>query len=311
MRHVVTLAAVIVSLFGVAAPTAHAQRGVGDLTGVAQQPVKPEVVSLSGKIVEVKTGPCESTTGRSLSGTHLILETAEKQQLNVHLGPAEAVAATIAKLSVGQQLVVRAFRTEKMKEKHYVAQSLTFGKNKVELRDENLRPAWAGRNAGPRGTTAGQAGPSEGRGPGRGRGQQRLGTPQSKSAVSKELAGIIAVTAVEPSLDAVVDPRFGRCPYFVLVDTEGKMLEAVKNTSTTRGNAGVQATEMLVKKGVKVLLTGQCGPSASAALATADIQVVQGCSGTVRAAIKQFKTEPLQPPTKAKAAPEPVTSKQE
>jgi hypothetical protein len=172
MRNAVSLVVTAIVLFGVTTPMAHAQRGIGDPTGVARQPVKPEVVSLSGKLVEVKTGPCEATTGRSPTGTHLILETADEEQLNVHLGPAAAVADTVAKLSVGQEIGIRAFRSEKMKENHYVAQSLTFGKTTVELRDAGLRPVWAQGNADLRGTPAGQAGVGRGRGPGWGRGGQ-------------------------------------------------------------------------------------------------------------------------------------------
>ena len=29
----------------------------------------------------------------------------------------------------------------------------------------------------------------------------------------------VAVSAAEPSLDGAVDPRFGRCPCFVIVET--------------------------------------------------------------------------------------------
>ncbi len=147
MRSFVIVVAATVVLFAIAVPVARAQRGVGDPSGVASQAVKPKTVSLSGKLVEVKTGPCESTTGRFPVGTHIILETAPKQQLNIHLGPADAVADIVAKLSPGQALSVKAFRTEKMKENHYVAQSLTFGKTTVALRDAGLRPVWAGGNA--------------------------------------------------------------------------------------------------------------------------------------------------------------------
>jgi hypothetical protein len=168
MRNTATLAVAAIVLFGVATPMAHAQRGIGDPTGVARQPVKPEVVSLVGKLVEVKTDACEATTGRSPIGTHLIVEAADKVQLNVHLGPAAAVADTVAKLAVGQEISVKAFRTEKMKENHYVAQSLTFGKTTVELRDAGLRPLWAQGNADPRGAAGGQPGLGRGRGWGRG-----------------------------------------------------------------------------------------------------------------------------------------------
>ena len=172
MRNAAILTAAAIVLFGVAASMAQAQRGIGDPTGVARQPVKPEIVSLSGKLVEVKTGPCEATTGRSPIGTHLILETANKKQLNVHLGPATAVADTVAKLSVGQEISAKAFRTEKMKENHYVAQSLAFGKSTVELRDADLRPVWAQGSADPRRAAAGQPSFGRGRGAGWGRGGQ-------------------------------------------------------------------------------------------------------------------------------------------
>jgi len=133
---------VLVAGLGLASP-AFAQKGVGDTSGVARQATQPQVVSLTGKIVEVKTGPCESATGRSPVGTHLLLQTPKGERLNIHLGPAEAVAEMVAKLSIGEQATVQAFRTEKMKEQHYVAKSLKQGDVAVELRDENLRPFWA------------------------------------------------------------------------------------------------------------------------------------------------------------------------
>ena len=306
MRNAVTLAVAATVFLAAAAPTAHAQRGVGSPAGVAQQPVKPVVVALSGRIIEVKTGPCESTTGRSLIGTHLTLETAKKEQLNVHLGPAEAVADTVAKLSVGQEITVKAFRTDKMKENHYVAQSLALGKATVELRDAGLRPVWSSGGIGPQGSTAGQAALGRGPGPGWGRGRQRWpAPPQRGPAAPEKQPGKIAVTAVAPSLDADIDPRFGRCRYFLLVDPGRETFEALENTNTVRGGAGMQAAEMIAAKGARLLLTGECGPSALKALAVAGVQVVPGCSGTVRAVIKQFQAGQLQPAGKAKVTPDP------
>ncbi len=305
---------VLLACLGSVSPV-FAQKGVGDPSGVARNAAKPEIVSFSGNLVEVKTGPCELTTGRSPIGTHVILETAKKEHLNIHLGPAAAVADTVAKLSVGQQLAVKAFRTEKMKERHFVAQSLTFGETTVALRDANLQPVWAGGNVGPRGAGAGQAGFGRGRGPGWGRGlgwgcgQRGLAPPQSGAAVPKERLGKIAVTAVEPSLDAAVDPRFGRCRYFLLVDAERNTFEVLENANTTGGNAGVQAADLIAKKGVKVLLTGKCGPSASDALTAVGIQVVPGCSGTVRAMVKQFKAGQLPRAGKKEATPASASDK--
>ena len=155
---------------GLFPPTAHAQRGAGEPAGIARQAVKPDVVSLTGKLVEIRTAPCEVTTGRSPYGTHLVMEVPDKGQLNVHLGPASAVADTVAKLPVGQGITVRAFRTDALKPDQYVAQALSFGSTSIELRDANLRPIWASGGSGVRTDTEISAPAGAGRGPGYGRG---------------------------------------------------------------------------------------------------------------------------------------------
>ncbi len=171
MNHLIRLAITVTVIFVVMATTALAQRGMGDTSGVVRQGLQPQIVTFAGTLVEVKTGPCEATTGRSPIGTHLILATADGRTLNVHLGPAVVVAPTVAKLVAGQPISVRGFRTDKMPENHFVAQSLTFGETTVALRNENLQPVWAQGPARGRGRGAardpGGIGPRKGMGPGR------------------------------------------------------------------------------------------------------------------------------------------------
>jgi len=163
-KHTRFTAIVLTITCGLVTTAAHAQRGVGDPTGVAQQAVKPEVVSLSGEVLEVKTGPCENTTGPSLLGTHLLLKAGEGETLNIHLGPAAQVEFLAADLTAGKTVKVKGFRTEKMEAGHYVAQTVAYGDRTVQLRDENLRPVWAGG----RGARNRAAGVPAGMGPGRG-----------------------------------------------------------------------------------------------------------------------------------------------
>jgi len=125
------------------APLAYAQKGIGDSRGVAQQGENPAVVSLLGNVLEVKTGPCESTTGRAETGTHFLLETADGQKLNIHLGPETAVADITEQLCEGKAVSVQAFRTDKMPESHFVAQSLSLDSRTFTLRDDGLRPIWS------------------------------------------------------------------------------------------------------------------------------------------------------------------------
>lgn len=106
----------------------------------------------------------------------------------------------------------------------------------------------------------------------------------------------IAVTAVEPRLDAEVDPRFGRCPFFLIVETDNLSFEAIDNQNQALGQgAGIQSARLLAERGVKYVLTGNCGPNAHQTLTAAGIGVIVGCSGTVRNVVEQFAAGRLQP----------------
>jgi|CryGeyStandDraft_6_1057127.scaffolds.fasta_scaffold69073_2 predicted Fe-Mo cluster-binding NifX family protein len=100
----------------------------------------------------------------------------------------------------------------------------------------------------------------------------------------------ICVSAVANSLDAQLDPRFGRCPYFVIVDLESMQFEAIpNNASGAMGGAGIQAAQTIAGKGVTVLITGNVGPNAFQALSAAGIKIVTGAFGTVRESVEKFK----------------------
>lgn len=104
----------------------------------------------------------------------------------------------------------------------------------------------------------------------------------------------VAVTATGPSLDAALDPRFGRCPCFVLVETGDMTFETVENgNSSLGGGAGIQSARLMAQKGVKAVLTGNCGPNAHETLTAAGIDVVVGCSGTVSEVVGRFASGQL------------------
>jgi predicted Fe-Mo cluster-binding NifX family protein len=100
----------------------------------------------------------------------------------------------------------------------------------------------------------------------------------------------ICVTATANSLDAQIDPRFGRCSYFVIVDSETMQFEAVPNmAAAASGGAGIQAAQTIAKEGVKLLITGNVGPKAFQALAAAGIEIATGAFGAVREAVEKYK----------------------
>jgi len=104
----------------------------------------------------------------------------------------------------------------------------------------------------------------------------------------------IAITATEPTLDAAVDPRFGRCPYFLIVDPDDLTFEGIQNESVALGGgAGIQSAQLMAEKGVTSVLTGNCGPNAHQTLSAVGIEVIVGCSGVVRDVVQQFKAGQL------------------
>lgn len=108
----------------------------------------------------------------------------------------------------------------------------------------------------------------------------------------------IAVTASESSLDAPVDPRFGRCACFLVIDTETLEFETLDNTNALQASgAGVRSAELIAKSGATIILTGNCGPKAHTALAAAGITIVTGASGTVKDAVAAFAEGKLSPST--------------
>lgn len=100
----------------------------------------------------------------------------------------------------------------------------------------------------------------------------------------------ICVTSQGGTLESQVDSRFGRCAYFIVVDTETMEFEAINNAQVQAGGgAGVQSGQLMAEKEVKTVLTGNVGPNAYQTLSAAGIEVVTGISGTVLDAIGNYK----------------------
>jgi len=100
----------------------------------------------------------------------------------------------------------------------------------------------------------------------------------------------IVITAKNPNLESEVDPRFGRCSYFLIVDTDTMSFENISNESTmASGGAGIQAAQNVAKTGAKIVITGNMGPNAFQTLSAAGIQVFTGANGSIKEAIEKYK----------------------
>jgi len=101
----------------------------------------------------------------------------------------------------------------------------------------------------------------------------------------------IAVSAEGDTLTSIMDMRFGRAPYFIMIDTDTGEYEAVDNgAAQSSGGAGIAAAQMLVDKGIKILITGNVGPNAMKVLTAGDIPVYGGRQSTVRENMEAYNT---------------------
>jgi len=104
----------------------------------------------------------------------------------------------------------------------------------------------------------------------------------------------IAISATAPHLDGDLDPRFGRCQYLLVVDSESMEFEAIENPAMSApGGAGIQAAQLVAQKGVEAVITGDCGPNAYQVLSAAGIPVFGGASGSVRDVVEAYRNGKL------------------
>ena len=98
----------------------------------------------------------------------------------------------------------------------------------------------------------------------------------------------ICITASGSTLEAPINPSFGRAPYFLFIDPETEAMEAVKNTPGAHG-AGVQAAQTVAQKGAAVVITGNVGPNAYQGLSAAGIEIYVGAEGTAKQALDDYR----------------------
>jgi len=109
---------------------------------------------------------------------------------------------------------------------------------------------------------------------------------------------IIAVSSDGPSIDDMVDPRFGRAGGFFVLNTETMESSYIDNgeSQCRSQGAGIETAERVCAAGVTAILSGFVGPKAFAALTGAGIKIYQDLEDmTVREAIEKFTSGSIFP----------------
>ena len=104
----------------------------------------------------------------------------------------------------------------------------------------------------------------------------------------------IAVTSTAPDIEASLDPVFGRCAYFVIVDADTMEWETFPNQAAgAGGGAGIQAAQFVAAKEAEIVITGNIGPNAFGTLSAGGVKVFTAASGSVREAVESYKAGTL------------------
>ncbi len=100
----------------------------------------------------------------------------------------------------------------------------------------------------------------------------------------------ICITSRGKSLDAEVDPSFGRAQYFLIVNPETMDVEVIENPNIEAPQgAGIKTAQIIANKNVDAVLTGSCGPNAVRILNLSGIKIITGINGNVKDAILKFR----------------------
>jgi len=99
----------------------------------------------------------------------------------------------------------------------------------------------------------------------------------------------IVITATGDQIDQPFNPRFGRCDYFILVDSETREWKALRNPAApASGGAGPKAVQFITEMGAKAAISGRYGPNAVGALKAAGIKAFLAENGTVEEVLERF-----------------------
>ncbi len=101
----------------------------------------------------------------------------------------------------------------------------------------------------------------------------------------------ICVSSLGESIDSDLDPRFGRCQYFMIIKIEdGKIVDsrAIKNAGLEQGHgAGTAAAETVGESGATTAISGDFGPKASGVLEQLGIKMIKD-SGQIKDAVEKY-----------------------
>ena len=104
----------------------------------------------------------------------------------------------------------------------------------------------------------------------------------------------VVVSSSGADKTSMLDPRFGRCPYFVFMDTETDTVDAVVNEAVSSGHgAGVQAAQSVIEAGAEAVISRRVGPNAFQVMAAAGLTIYESGAASIEEAVAALKAGEL------------------
>jgi len=104
----------------------------------------------------------------------------------------------------------------------------------------------------------------------------------------------VVVSSSGADKTSTLDLRFGRCSYFVFVDTETNTVDAVVNQAVSSGHgAGIQAAQSVIEAGAEAVISRRVGPNAFQVLAAAGLMIYESDAASVEEAVVALKAGKL------------------
>ena len=99
----------------------------------------------------------------------------------------------------------------------------------------------------------------------------------------------IAVSSSGDNLQSGIDPRFGRCRNFIIIEIDDMSFFTIENSAQYVGHgAGTKAAQDLMRHKITAVISGNFGPNAFQVLNSANIEMYSS-SGSVEMAVESFK----------------------
>ncbi|MDD5016962.1 MAG: NifB/NifX family molybdenum-iron cluster-binding protein [Eubacteriales bacterium] len=104
----------------------------------------------------------------------------------------------------------------------------------------------------------------------------------------------IGISSTGNTMESALDPRFGRCAYFVIHDTDAGRNEFIENAArSASGGAGIAAAQQMIDSDVGAVITGNMGPNAFDVMKNAGIKVYRCADADIETALKLYSDQKL------------------